>query len=90
VTTPFPGRDEITLTTPLARHLCNSREHRNAGRPAEVIVTYGTLADPGAPPHHRSNLWPESWGCSSPLCFECWNNTGGDPYEHTAAWPPGL
>jgi hypothetical protein len=73
VNVPFPGRDEITLTTPLARHLCNSREHSNTGRHAEVIVTYGTLADPGAPPYSRTNLWPESWGRSVPMCNPCWD-----------------
>ncbi|HUY46746.1 MAG TPA: hypothetical protein VMV92_13590 [Streptosporangiaceae bacterium] len=82
---PFPGRDEITLTTPLTRHLCNDRAHRNAGRPAEVIVTYGTLADPGTPAHSRSNLWPESWGRSVPMCTPCLDNTRQVVLKYRAA-----
>jgi hypothetical protein len=45
-----------------------------AGQRAEVIITYGVLADPGASPHHRDALWPESWGMPVPMCATCWDS----------------
>ena len=57
------------------------------GRPlAAVIVTYGTLADPGASPHSRSALWPESWGQSVPMCAACW----GDSRQVAVKYRPRL
>ena len=49
MTTPAPGHDQITLTVPDGRHLCHDRQHRNLGRLAEVIVTFGQLGIPGHP-----------------------------------------
>jgi hypothetical protein len=72
VTTPPLGRDEITLTTPEGRHLCNDRQHRNLGRLAEAIVTFGQLGIPGTP---REAFWPECWGRSYPMCSPCWDTT---------------
>lgn len=70
-----PGRDEIVLAVPQGRHLCNSRAHRKAGRLAEVIVTFGILADPGSYAHSNDALWPETWHKSYPMCAECWELT---------------
>ena len=64
---PHPGRDEIILTRPQGRHLCNDRAHRNAGRLAEVIVTFGQFGEPGHDPY-----WRECWGRSFPMCSQCW------------------
>jgi hypothetical protein len=72
VTTTTPGHDEIILTVPGAPDLCNDRAHRNQGRLAQVIVTFGqfgTLHEP------CQALWPESWGRSVPLCATCWDTT---------------
>ena len=52
-----PSLDEITLTVPDGRHLCQDRQHRNLGRLAGVIVTFGQLGIPGTP---RDAFWP---GC---------------------------
>jgi hypothetical protein len=65
VTTAHPGYDQIILTAPDSPRPCNSLACSRAGRLAEVIVTYGTLADPGASPHSASALWPESWDSPS-------------------------
>jgi len=75
VTLQLPGRDEITLTTPRGRHLCNDRAHREAGRLAELIVTFGILADPGSDAFSPGALWIECWGHAYPLCAECWERT---------------
>ena len=40
---PAPGHDEVVLTAPGGSSLCNSRACAQAGRLAEVIVTYGVL-----------------------------------------------
>ena len=71
----FPGRDEITLSTPRAQHLCNNRAHRQAGRLAALIVTFGILADPSSDAFSPDALWIECWGHAYPLCAECWDNT---------------
>ena len=73
--TAYPGYDEIILTTPPSPRLCYSRACSRAGRLAQVIVSYGVLADPGASPHSRDALWPESWGGSYPMCAACWDDT---------------
>lgn len=70
-----PERDQITLTSPRGRHLCNSREHREAARLADVIVTFGTLANPGSTAFSPDALWPECWGVAYPMCSECWEVT---------------
>ena len=75
MSTAHPGYDEIILSAPDGPRPCNSLACSRAGRLAEVIVTYGTLADPGAGPHSRSALWPESWGQSVPMCAGCWDNS---------------
>ena len=81
-----PGRDEITVTAPQGRHLCNSRTCRKAGKPADLIATFGALADPGALRHSRDTLWPDCWGKSYPLCTTCWDRTR----EAATARRPGL
>ena len=67
-----PGHNQITLTAPEGQHLCNDRQHRNLGRLAEVIVTFGQLGIPGTP---REAFWPECWGRSYPMCGPCWKAT---------------
>jgi len=68
VITARPGIDEIILTTSASPRLCHSRACSRAGRLAQVIVSYGVLAGPGA-------RWPESWGRSCPMCATCWDDT---------------
>jgi len=72
VTITPPGRDEITLAIPSGRHLCSDRAHRDLGRLADVIVTFGQLGVPGTP---RQAYWPECWGRSYPMCSGCWEAT---------------
>lgn len=72
MTASAPDHDEITLTVPQGRCLCNDRAHRNLGTLAEVIVTFGQLGVPGTP---RDAFWPESWGRSYPMCGQCWEPT---------------
>ena len=67
-----PGHDQITLTVPQGRCLCNDRQHRNLGTLADVIVTFGQLGVPGTP---RDAFWPECWGRSYPMCSPCWETT---------------
>jgi hypothetical protein len=57
VTAAEPGYDEVVLTAPDGSRLCNSRGCAQAGRLAEMIVTYGVLNDPAAGYHHRRALW---------------------------------
>jgi hypothetical protein len=89
-----PGLDEITVTAPGGRHLCNSLQHRNAGRLADVMVTFGRLGirklDPQA-------LWPECWGRTYPMCGQCWDDArqfaqkrrpGLVIHDHRAPSPP--
>lgn len=63
-----PGPGEITVATPLGRPLCTTLEHRQAHRPAEVVVLFGPLAGRAAP-------FPGCWGRSYPLCARCWHDT---------------
>ena len=84
--TAHPGHDEIILTTPDAPQPCNSLACARAGRLAEVIVTYGVLNDPGASPHNRAALWPESWGHSVPMCTGCWEQAR----QVAVKYRPGL
>ena len=72
MTIPPPGHDEIILTTPQGRCLCNDRQHRNLGKLAEVIVAFGRLGIPGTT---RDAFWPECWGHSYPMCSPCWETT---------------
>jgi hypothetical protein len=72
VTNAEPGPDEITLTAPEGRPLCHDRAHRDLGRPAEVIVTFGQFGTPDLP---RAALWRECWGRSYPMCATCWDTT---------------
>ena len=67
-----PGDDEIVLAIPSGRHLCTDRAHRNTGRLADVIVSFGRLGVPGTP---REAFWPEVWGHSYPMCGACWEAT---------------
>ena len=68
--TPEPGPDEIVLSAPAARDLCQSLEHLRAGRPAQVRVTFGELGTLFA-----DDLWPECWHHSYPMCGQCWRAT---------------
>jgi hypothetical protein len=63
-----PGPDEIALSAPAAGQLCTSREHRQAGRPAQVVVTLGPM---GTTDQHHQALWMETWGRSYPMCQPC-------------------
>jgi hypothetical protein len=58
VSIPDPGHDEVVLTAPASAHPGNSRACAVAGVLAEVIVTYGVLANPATSPHDRVALWP--------------------------------
>jgi hypothetical protein len=62
-----PGPDEIVLSAPAEGELCISLEHRRAGRPAQVRVTFGELGT-----RYADVLWPECWHRSYPLCPLCW------------------
>jgi hypothetical protein len=66
---PAPGLDEIVVTAPPGRCLCNSRDHARLGCLAEVIATFGELGTRW----DRDALWQDSWGRSYPLCGECWD-----------------
>jgi hypothetical protein len=80
---PALGQDEIILTAPTAGQLCSSREHHQAARPAQVVVTLGQMGTAG---QHRQALWMETWGRSYPMCQPCWEAT-----RHVAqARRPGL
>jgi hypothetical protein len=68
---PRPGPDEVIVSVPPARHLCNDRGHRNTGRLADVLVTFGVFGS-----HlRRDAFWPEVWGRTYPLCDMCWTQT---------------
>ena len=69
---PAPGHDQITVTAPDARTVCNSREHARLGVLAKVTVIFGEL---GTAAWYNDAVWPETWGCSYPLCAECWDLT---------------
>lgn len=72
---PVAGRDEIVLSGPGQDDLCQDRGHRDQGRPAEVIVTFGQLADPGSFAFSPDAFWPGCWDRSFPMCGECWART---------------
>jgi hypothetical protein len=86
VTVSYPGHDEVILATPDSPRPCNSLGCAQAGRLAEVIVTYGVLNDPGAGYHDRGALWRECWGQSCPLCGTCWEQNR----QVAAKYRPGL
>ena len=67
-----PGPDEIILSAPATGQVCSSREHREAARPAQVVVTLGQM---GTADQHRQALWMETWGRSYPMCQPCWEAT---------------
>jgi hypothetical protein len=81
-----PGYDEIILTAPPSRQLCNSRGCAVHGTLADVIVAYGILTDPGFRMNDRGALWPRSWGCRVPMCRGCWDLTRQVAVEYR----PGL
>ena len=80
---PAPGHDQIAVTPPAARAVCNSREHTRLGVLADVVVTFGTL---GTAAWASDALWPETWGHSYPMCAECWDLTRQVAQRHR----PGL
>lgn len=55
--------------------MCNSLACARAGRAAEVVVTYGTLNDPGASLYARTALWRETWHTPVPMCGGCWDSS---------------
>jgi hypothetical protein len=65
---PAPGRDEIAVTAPAGRVVCNTLQHARLGVLADVVVTFGEL---GTGRWQRDSLWPDCWGQSYPLCSEC-------------------
>jgi hypothetical protein len=79
---PVPGHDQIVLSTPPGRCLCNSAEHRRLGCLADVIVTFGQLGTAWA----KDALWFFNWGKSFPLCTQCWDNIRHIAQDHR----PGL
>ena len=68
---PRPGPAQVVLTTPPRGLLCNDPGHRNAGRRADVLVTFGVLGGYG----RRDAFWPEVWGRTYPFCQACWTQT---------------
>jgi hypothetical protein len=86
VTAPYPGHDEVILTTPDSPRPCNSLGCARAGRRAEVIVTYGVLNDPAASYHASTALWRESWHQPIPMCPDCWDSSR----QVAAKYRPGL
>lgn len=82
MTSPRPVRDEIILSALEGRPPCNSLTCANAGRIAQVTITFGTLADPGSGPHSKDALWAESWGCSYPMRAPCREGTRQVAREH--------
>jgi hypothetical protein len=73
--TAEPGCDEVTLTTADGARLCHSRACAQAGRAAEVIVTYGVLNDSGASQYARTAMWREVWHTPIPMCGGCWDSS---------------
>jgi hypothetical protein len=65
---PAPGHDEIIVTAPDGRQVCNSREHARLGVLAEVVVTFGDLGTRWQP----DAVFPDCWGRSYAMCAECW------------------
>jgi hypothetical protein len=79
---PPPGHDEIVLTDPPGRCLCNSREHARLYCLADLVVTFGQLGTAW----QRDALWQGTWGKSYALCAGCW-----DAMRVVAQqWRPGL
>jgi hypothetical protein len=81
-----PGHDEVVLTRPDSAALCNSRGCAQAGTLARVVVTFGTLNDPGASLYSREALWRESWHKPVPMCAGCWESAR----QVAARYRPGL
>ncbi len=79
---PAPGHDQITVTAPSSRTLCNTRQHARLGCLAEVIVTFGELGTKW----QKDALWQDTRGHSYPMCGECWDTTR--QIAHSAR--PGL
>jgi hypothetical protein len=75
VSAAIPGHDEVILTAADGSRVCNSRACAQAGRAAEVTVTYGVLNDPAASYHSRDALWRESWHQPIPMCGACWDSS---------------
>jgi hypothetical protein len=59
---PAPGYDQIAVTAPAARTVCNSREHARLGVLADVMVTFGQL---GAAAWDHDAVWPGGFQPSS-------------------------
>jgi hypothetical protein len=75
-----PGRDHPV--SPDGDHLCSSRACTIAGLPAEIIVTFGALADPDTGSHGEDVLWASAWGRSYPMCAPCWATPRQVAREH--------
>jgi len=86
VSEALPGYDQVVLTAPDTGRLCNSRGCADAGKLAEVIVTYGVLNDPGASLYARGALWRESWHKPLPMCGACWESSR----QVAVKYRPGL
>jgi hypothetical protein len=65
---PAPRHDEIILTAPAARTVCDSRGHARLGVLAGVMVTFGELGTHWQP----DAVFQDCWGRSYPMCQECW------------------
>jgi hypothetical protein len=65
---PAPGHDEISVSVPDGRAVCNSREHARLGVLAEVVVTFGALGTSWQP----DAVFQDCWGRSFAMCAECW------------------
>jgi hypothetical protein len=88
---PAPGHDEIIVTAPDGRQVCNSRGHARVGVLAEVVVTFGDLGTRWQP----NAVFQDCWGRSYAMCSECWDAARQVAQAHrpalviTAATPAG-
>jgi hypothetical protein len=64
-----PGHDEILVTAPPGRCLCNSLEHARLNCLADVVVTFGELGTAW----QRGALWQSNWGKAFAVCTGCWD-----------------
>jgi hypothetical protein len=65
---PAPGHDQIIVTAPDGRTVCNSRGHARLGVLAEVVVTFGELGTKWQP----DAVFQDCWSRSYAMCGECW------------------
>ena len=65
---PPAGHDEIIVTVPDERQVCNSRQHARLGVLAAVVVTFGEMGTRW----QADAVFQDCWGRSYAMCGECW------------------